>query len=207
MILLASASQARRALLASVRLPHTVEPSGVREGAAAADAADPHAFVRRLARRKAHSVAVRVAVRAAGASDTQGGAQPPLVLGCDTGIYLDGTILGKPTDALQAADFLRRLSGREHRVITGLCLLDAADGGMVGETSAETTVLVRSLRRAEREWYVRTGEWSGAAGGYRVQGQGAFLLERIEGSYSNVVGLPLDALYGILSEIDYFGTR
>lgn len=202
-IILASESKARHALLVSVRLPHTVEPSGLWEDqASAADTADPHAFVRRLAQGKARCVAVR----STGGHAPQGGSRPSLVLGCDTVIVMAGTILGKPHNERQANDFLLQLSGCAHQVVTGLCLLDA-DGGVLRVTSVESTVHIRALTLEERKWYLRTGEWSGAAGGYRVQGQGAFIIERIDGSYSNVVGLPLEALYVILSEIDYFGTR
>ena len=110
-------------------------------------------------------------------------------------------ILGKPVDAGQAAGYLRSLSGREHGVISGLCVLDA-ENGSVRETSMESAVQVRALSRDELRAYLETGEWAGAAGGYRVQGKGARLIERIRGSYSNVVGLPLEALYGILEQTD-----
>lgn len=185
----------------SVRLPHTVDPSGVKEDAASfADTADPHGFVRRLACRKARYVGERIS----DADDRQVGERLPLVLGCDTAVVVDGMVLGKPRDVSQAAEFLWRLSGRDHWVITGICLFNAADGA-IHEASSESVVRFRALRLAEREWYLQTGEWFGAAGGYRVQGQGAFLVERINGSYSNVVGLPLETLYGILMETDYFG--
>ena len=128
----------------------------------------------------------------------------PLVLGCDTVVSVGGSILGKPINTRQADEFLCRLSGRQHQVITGMCLLDLADES-VREVTTESTVWVRALYPEERDWYLKTGEWCGAAGGYRVQGRGAFIVERIEGSYSNVVGLPLEVLYGILREADYFG--
>lgn len=193
LIVLASGSAGRRELLRSAGTPFVIAPSGVDEPPpAAADAARPHGYTRRLARAKALAVAKMAAA---------GAAERPLVLGCDTCIDLDGAILGKPRDARQADDFLRRLAGREHRVVTGVFLLDAA-AGTARETSVESAVLLRALSGAERRAYLRTGEWSGAAGGYRVQGRGARLVERIRGSRSNVVGLPLEALYGILEEID-----
>lgn len=199
LIVLASGSAARRELLRSAGTPFVIAPSGVDEPPpAAADAARPHGYTRRLARAKALTAARTLAAAKTAAAEA---AERPLVLGCDTCIDLDGAILGKPRDARQADDFLRRLAGREHRVVTGVFLLDAA-AGTARETSVESAVLLRALSGAERRAYLRTGEWSGAAGGYRVQGQGARLVERIRGSRSNVVGLPLEALYGILEEID-----
>ena len=205
LIVLASGSAGRRELLRSAGTPFVIAPSGVDEPPpAAADAARPHGYTRRLARAKALAVAKALtAARTLAAAKTAaaGAAERPLVLGCDTCIDLDGAILGKPRGVRQADDFLRRLAGREHRVVTGVFLLDAA-AGTARETSVESAVLLRALSGAERRAYLLTGEWRGAAGGYRVQGRGARLVERIRGSRSNVVGLPLEALYGILEEID-----
>lgn len=221
LIVLASGSAGRRQLLRSAGAPFVAAPSGVEEPPpTAADAARPHDYTLRLARAKALAVAgrlpaapvpagcgtaahVRAAqVPAAQIPATQIPAEgPPLVLGCDTCIALDGAILGKPRDVRQADDFLRRLAGREHRVVTGVCVLDAATGA-ARQTSVESAVRLRALSPAERQAYLRTGEWRGAAGGYRAQGRGARLVERIRGSRSNVVGLPLEALCGILEEID-----
>lgn len=226
LILLASGSAGRRQLLRSAGAPFVAAPSGVEEPPpTAADAARPHDYTLRLARAKAHAVAGRLPaapvpagcgaaapVRAVHVPAAQvpaaqipgaqiSAARPPLVLGCDTCIAVDGAILGKPRDVRQADDFLRRLAGREHRVVTGVCVLDAATGA-ARQTSVESAVRLRALSPAERQAYLRTGEWRGAAGGYRAQGRGARLVERIRGSRSNVVGLPLEALYGILEEID-----
>ncbi len=202
MIVLASESAGRRELLRSAGVRFVVVPSGVDEAPpSAADAARPHDYTRRLARGKALSVGGRLHAVPSPAGCGRPAARRPLVLGCDTCIDLDGAILGKPRDARQADDFLRRLAGREHRVVTGVCLLDV-ETGAVRETSVESAVRVRALSRAERRAYLETGEWSGAAGGYRAQGRGARLVERIRGSRSNVVGLPLEALYGILQKID-----
>lgn len=201
LIVLASGSAARRELLRSAGMPFVAAPSGFDEAPpSAADAGRPHDYTRRLARGKALAVGGRLhdVPIPAGWKEAAGRA---LVLGCDTCIDLDGAILGKPRGVRQADDFLRRLAGREHRVVTGVCLLDARTGA-VRQTSVESAVRVRALSRAERRAYLETGEWSGAAGGYRVQGRGARLVERIRGSRSNVAGLPLEALHGILEEID-----
>jgi len=137
----------------------------------------PEAFVRRLAGAKARDVA---------------GSGPPdaLVLGADTDVVLDGEILGKPRDDDDARAMLERLSGRTHEVLTGYEVYDAArgrgDGGVV-----RTRVEFAALRPAEIEAYVASGEPRGKAGGYAIQGRAAGMIRRIEGSYTNVVGLPL----------------
>ena len=202
MIVLASGSEGRRALLRSEGLPFVAVPSGVEEAPpSAAEAARPHAYTVGLARAKALAVGERLQGIPSLAQWIRPGVRRPLVLGCDTCIHVDGAILGKPVDAGQAAGYLRSLSGREHGVISGLCVLDA-ENGSVRETSVESAVQVRALSRDELRAYLETGEWAGAAGGYRVQGKGARLIERIRGSYSNVVGLPLEVLYGILEQTD-----
>ena len=197
MIVLASGSEGRRELLQREGLPFIAVPSGVEEPPpSAADAARPGDYTLRLARDKAMAVCARLQAIPSLAESLR-----PLVLGCDTCIHVDRTILGKPRDAGQAADFLQRLSGREHRVVSGLCVVDAGNGS-VHQTSVESGVRLRRLGSGVLRDYLRSGEWAGAAGGYRVQGKGARLVERVRGSHSNVVGLPLEALYGILQQTD-----
>lgn len=202
MIVLASGSEGRRELLRREGLPFVAVPSGVEEPPPSpAESARPDVYTRRLARDKAMAVGARLGAIPSLAESFRAGAPRPLVLGCDTCIHVDGAILGKPRDARQAAGFLRTLSGREHRVVSGLCVIDAHTGA-VHETSVESTVRVRRVSSGVLRDYLRSGEWAGAAGGYRVQGKGARLIERILGSHSNVVGLPLEALYGILQQTD-----
>lgn len=202
MIVLASGSEGRRELLQREGLPFIAVPSGVEEPPpSAADAARPGDYTLRLARDKAMAVCARLQAIPSLAESLRPGARRPLVLGCDTCIQVDRTILGKPRDAGQAADFLQRLSGREHRVVSGLCVVDAGNGS-VHQTSVESGVRLRRLGSGVLRDYLRSGEWAGAAGGYRVQGKGALLVERVRGSHSNVVGLPLEALYGILQQTD-----
>jgi septum formation protein len=121
-----------------------------------------------------------------------------LVLGVDTAVVVDDLALGKPRDAAQAADFIGRLAGREHEVMSGIALRRAGE-----ETSdvAVTRVRFRSLSAAEIDWYVATGEWRERAGGYAIQGRGAALVERVEGDYWNVVGLPVPALLALAPEL------
>jgi len=117
-----------------------------------------------------------------------------LVIACDTDVVLDGEVLGKPAGASEARAYLDRMSGRAHTVMSGLVV--AVDGEeRVGVE--QTTVVFKQLSEAEKERYVRFGEWEGRSGGYAIQTLGSTLVERLEGSVSNVVGLPV----GLLAEL------
>lgn len=175
MILLASQSPRRRELLAQIGCSFEVLVSDAPE--VMDDALPPEALVLENARRKALAA---LALRA----------DLP-VLGADTVVALDGHIYGKPKDAADACRMLAALSGRAHTVSTGIAL---ALGGEVFQDAVTTKVFFAPMSRAEIEQYVQTGEPMGKAGGYAVQGRAAAFIERIEGSYSNVVGLPLHAV-------------
>jgi nucleoside triphosphate pyrophosphatase len=181
-IVLASASPRRAELLASAGLPFVVVPSTVVEERLPDE--PPGAFVRRLAAAKARDVA---AARPDGRSP---GATREFVLAADTDVVLDGDVLGKPRDEDDARAMLARLSGRVHDVVTGYEVYDVAarraDGAVV-----RTRVEFAALSRGEIDAYVATGEPMGKAGGYAIQGRAAGMVRRIEGSYTNVVGLPL----------------
>ncbi len=125
-------------------------------------------------------------------------AGPGLVIACDTDVVLDGRALGKPADAEAARAYLDSLSGRAHEVVSGLVVL--ADGE---ERSGleRTTVEFRELGDAEKERYVEFGEWRGRSGGYAIQTLGSTLVARIEGSVSNVVGLPVGLLFELAPEL------
>jgi septum formation protein len=138
---------------------------------------EPEAVALANARRKA---------LAAGASEGE------VVLGVDTIVALDGEIWGKPPDAAAAAETLRRLSGRTHTVVSGVALV--RENGDVEPATATTEVTFRALADWLLEWYVASGEWEGRAGAYAIQTRGAVLVERIEGDYLNVVGLPVTTL-------------
>jgi septum formation protein len=116
------------------------------------------------------------------------------VIACDTDVVLDGKALGKPADATQAREYLDRMSGRPHEVVSGLVVLA---GGEERSGLERTVVRFRELSEAEKERYVAFGEWEGRSGGYAIQTLGSTLVERIEGSVSNVVGLPV----GLLAEL------
>ena len=151
---------------------------------------DPREGARELAERK-----VRAAV-------DELGPERPWILGSDTIVYLDTTLYGKAHDDEEARAFLRELSGRTHRVVTGLALYPGEGRDIVG-TYDETAVRFAALSPEEIEWYLASGEWRGVAGAYRVQGRGACLIEGLEGSYSTVMGLPIRLLYSMLRSNGY----
>jgi septum formation protein len=139
--------------------------------------------VARLALRKARAVAARH--------------RTGLVLGADTIVVIDGEALGKPAGPADAASMLRRLRGRTHEVMTGVAVVDAATAREAAET-VSSRVRMRSYSDAEIDAYVATGEPLDKAGAYAVQGAGGALVEAVEGSWSNVVGLPLAATAALL---------
>ena len=178
-LILASASPRRRELLGRLGLPFEVRPSGIEEvlspGIPAA------ALATALARAKARDVADRL--RAAGEG-------PALVLGADTLVVLEGRPLGKPATRGEAGAMLRALGGRRHEVVTAVVLVDIGRGHETAET-VTSQVVMRSYSDAEIDTYVATGEPDDKAGAYAVQGTGGRLVSRVEGCYTNVVGLPL----------------
>jgi septum formation protein len=117
-----------------------------------------------------------------------------LVIACDTDVVLDGEVLGKPADASKARGYLDRMSGRAHTVMSGLVVVVDGEERVGVE---KTDVFFKQLSEEEKERYVRFGEWEGRSGGYAIQTLGSSLVERLEGSVSNVVGLPV----GLLAEL------
>jgi septum formation protein len=188
-LLLASASPARRRLLEQACIPHRVQVSGVDEEAIRHD--DPAQLVQLLARAKAQAVAATLAP-AAGEAPCVG------VLGCDSVLVVEGTVFGKPLDAAEASRRWRRMAGGWGDLHTGHCLLAAAGGG---ERLATVTTRVQfaALSPEEIDAYVASGEPLQCAGGFALEGRGGALVERIEGCYSNVIGLSLPLLRRWLS--------
>ena len=181
-IILASASPRREQLLFQAGCEFRVIPSGFYEDNAQGLPPDQLALVH--ARAKALDVAVK--------------ALPgELVIGADTVVALGAKVFGKPTDAADAKRMLSELSGKRHVVYTGVAVIQ---DGKTRETVEATAVAIRSLSENEIDAYVATGEPLDKAGAYAIQGMGALLVERIEGCYYNVVGLPLVALARLLSE-------
>lgn len=172
-LVLASASPRREELLRQLGLPFTVVPSRLPEEP---PSGSPEESARGLALAKARAVAGRVGTGA--------------VLGADTLVALTGTILGKPRDADDARRMLRALRGRRHEVITGVALVEAP-AGRESSAAVVTGVQMRQYGEAEIDAYVASGEPFDKAGGYAVQGLGGALVVRVDGCYTNVVGLPL----------------
>lgn len=183
---LASQSPRRRELLTQVGVAHQVIQVDIDESRRPGEHAD--VYVQRLAREKA----------AAGSRRVVAGGLPALpVLGADTAVVLDEAILGKPRDAADGRAILERLSGRAHDVLTGVALC-----GTQGEQVAmsRTRVWFRALSATEIDDYWASGEPCDKAGAYGIQGRAAIFIERIEGSYSGVVGLPLFETAGLLRQ-------
>jgi septum formation protein len=155
-------------------VPFEVRPADVEE----LSEGDPHIVALENARRKREAI------------DSEH------VLAVDTLVALEGRIFGKPADEAEARETLRELSGRTHRVISGLVLDDHA-------TVAVTAVTFRSIDDALSDWYLATGEWRDRAGGYAIQGRGAALVRAIVGDYLNVVGLPVAALLDLMESSDF----
>jgi septum formation protein len=183
-LVLASASPRRRELLARVGVRFEVTPADVPEQARPGE--PPAEVARRLAREKARAVARRI-----------GPAPPRWVLGADTIVVIDGEVLGKPDDPEHALGLLQRLVGRRHRVVTGVALV-ASDTLEERDLVVESQVRMRAADEGELRAYVATGEPLDKAGAYAAQGAGRWLIEAIEGSETNVIGLPLDETLALL---------
>jgi nucleoside triphosphate pyrophosphatase len=178
-ILLASGSPQRREILEKLGIEFEVVVPGVEELVNG----DPEELVVENARRKARAVAAAT------------GPATATVIACDTDVVLDGEVLGKPTDEVEARAYLERMSGRAHEVLSGLVVLEDVEERSGLE---RTSVVFKHLSEAEMDRYVRFGEWRGRSGGYAIQTLGSTLVERVEGSVSNVVGLPVGLLFELV---------
>jgi septum formation protein len=187
-LILASASPRRQELLRSAGVPLKVMPSKADERFAPGEKPEKHAL--RLAREKAREVAEQFPDR--------------WVLAADTVVVIGDRVLGKPKDPKEAGKMLRLLSGQKHRVITGYCLLHSS-GRKRKEGHITTRVFFKPLTSEEIQWYISTREPFDKAGGYAIQGRGAFMVKRIVGSYTNVVGLPLCEVLEALQEVGAVG--
>jgi septum formation protein len=181
-LILASSSPRRAEILAALGIPFEVSPADIPEILVAGETG-PEAATR-LAREKAAAAAVR---------------HPgEWILAADTLVLVDSAVLGKPADAPDAREMLRLLSGREHRVVTAVHLRKGSTDGM-GEIE-ESRVRIATMTDEEIHWYVATGEPRDKAGAYAVQGLGARFVESVDGSFSNVMGLPARTVYRLLRE-------
>jgi septum formation protein len=182
-VILASESPRRRELLSRILSAFEVRPARIDEEAAGAGAPNPEAAALSSALAKARAVALE--------------APDALVIGCDTVVILDGEALGKPRDAEDAVRMVLALGGRMHEVATGVALLLPSGDGVPAEplTAVEVTeVAFRPVSESLARAYVAQGESLDKAGAYGIQGRGSLLVERVEGCYHNVVGLPLHRL-------------
>jgi septum formation protein len=185
MLVLASASPRRQELLRNAGIPFVVQPTNIPE--VARDGELPRLFAERMAREKALTVF----------------RQRPedFVLGADTIVVVDRQILGKPRDGADAARMLRLLSGRQHQVITGVCLMGRRLGDDFESVRSEmTTVTMDALGDDDIRSYIKSGEPMDKAGAYAIQGMASRWISRIEGDYCNVVGLPVSLVCKMLRE-------
>jgi septum formation protein len=186
---LASRSPRRREILSRLGLSFSVQPGEVDE--AGVTEKDPAELVERLALSKALDVA--------------GSRERALVIGADTIVVLDGEVLGKPADSGEAIAMLERLQGRTHQVYSGLAVVEVEAGSTVRKAVGHrvTEVTMRTVDREEIEWYVGTGEPLDKAGAYGIQGLGVLLVDRIEGCYTNVVGMSVPLLLQLTKRLGY----
>lgn len=192
--MLASASPRRLTILRGIGVEPTVVAAAVDERPL--DGEKPVDLVERLALAKARSVAAAI-----GDDAVEGGR---VVVGADTVIDLDGVTLGKPADRAEGERMLVRLAGRAHLVRTGVAVIADAGRGTVEASAVTTTdVVMRPYGADEIAWYLDSGEYEGKAGAYAIQGLGSLLVDGIEGSYHNVVGLPVTTLDRLVSEVGF----
>lgn len=185
-LILASASPRRLALLAQIGItPDLVAPTDIDETALKGE--KPRVHVKRLALEKATAAAAKN--------------KGSIVLAADTIVTTGARVIGKPADKKEAEKFLRSLSGNRHRVITSVAVINA--DGTLGQKTVVTTVSFKRLSDGEIKWYLESGEWQGKAGGYAIQGKAGAFIKSLNGSYSNVVGLPLYETWCLLEGLGY----
>ncbi|MCB0869806.1 MAG: septum formation protein Maf [Solirubrobacterales bacterium] len=181
-VILASGSPQRKEILERIGIGFEVRVSGVEEIVLG----DPAEVVLENALLKARAVADEAPGR--------------LVIGCDTDVVLEDSIIGKPKDEAEAREYLNRLSGRTHRVLSGLAIIGPGPG-QERTGVAESLVRFRELGEAEIGRYLASGEWRGRAGGYAIQGRGSALVAGVDGDIANVIGLPVGLLLDLAPEL------
>ncbi len=190
-IILASGSPRRCEILSNIGIDFTVIKSNADESSVSTEEIPPRLFVQELSMIKAMEVYKRVA------------AENTLIIGADTVVCCDDKILGKPVDENDAFDMLKLLSGKTHQVYTGYCIIDSDNGYTVCESQC-TDVTFTELSDKEIYEYLHTGEYKDKAGSYAIQGKGVMLVEKIDGDYLNVVGLPVRSLVMLMkNEFDF----
>ncbi|MEK7803873.1 MAG: Maf family protein [Deltaproteobacteria bacterium] len=187
-LVLASSSPRRKTLLEKIGLRFDICHSNIDENIKKGEAPEEHCL--RLAEEKAKEAAKNV--------------ENGWIIGADTIVFIDNRILGKPSDVNEAREMLNLLKGRYHKVCTAFCLLNTVTGGKIKRV-VESRVKVKNLTDREIEDYIKTSEPFDKAGAYAVQGIGSFMVEEIEGSYTNVVGLPMEELEEALEQAGIIG--
>jgi septum formation protein len=188
-IILASGSLRRQEYFRLLGLPFSIVPSQMEEFLD--PALIPEEQAAKLAEDKVHAV-----------METLKSQLPKWIVGADTLISIDGDILGKPKDREDARQTILRFSGRSHEVITSMALYNGKTKTISSKT-VKTLVTFAEISEQELEWYLDTGEWQEVAGSYKIQGLASCFILKIDGSYSNVVGLPIHEFYVMLKENDY----
>ena len=183
-IVLASGSPRRRELLTGLGIEFEVRPSSIPEEPRPEES--PRQYVERLATEKAAFVAREVT--------------GSIVIGADTVVVINDLLLEKPKDRDDARQMLRRLSGQWHTVLTGLCLIQTDTAKIVSDVES-TQVLFHQLTDEDIEWYLDTGEPFDKAGAYAIQGHGSLIVDKVEGNYFNIVGLPINLLRRLAHEL------
>ena len=181
---LGSGSPRRSELLAQIGIvPFAIRPPDINEDPQGAE--KPRDYVNRIAREKVAAVVC---------------AEDEVVLCADTTVALGRRIMGKPADAGEARAFLTALSGRRHKVITAIAV---KRGDTIWTKDVQTTVVLKNISKIELDWYIATGDWSGKAGGYGIQGPASAFVTQINGSFHAVMGLPLPETTGLLIAAGY----
>jgi septum formation protein len=183
-IILASASERRRQLLAEAGFEFTCVEPDIDESSYVAGAGNPREYAERLALAKAKSVAEKY--------------PESLVIGADTVADFEGEVIGKPADAKEAEEITRKLFSRPHKVITAVAIVRVSDGTEIVESEA-TTVYPKKLTEGQIAEHIRGGSWRGKAGAYAIQ-EGDEFVERIDGSLTNVMGLPMELVHRLLKK-------
>ena len=189
-IILASSSPRRQEILKMLKIPYRVIMPNIDETISTMLA---HEEIPELLAREKVTAVIR---------SLPAGQEIPWVLGADTIISYNGSLYGKPQDQDEAFNFLKDFQGNTHTILTALVLYNGKTHSTTSKI-CKTEVTFSSLSDEEIQWYVDTGEWHGAAGGYRIQSLASIFIKKIEGSYSNVIGLPIFELYDILREQGY----
>jgi septum formation protein len=187
-IILASASPRRKEILERMGLPFIVQPADIDETVMNVD---PAGAVKELAVKKVMS-----------ACEKNNSSDERWYLAADTMVIIDNRMLGKPSCEKEAEEFLKILSGQRHDVFTALAFYDYKKK-ILTSASENSSVFFSKLSDKDIGWYLKTEEWKDAAGGYRIQEKGEYLIDRIEGSYSNIMGLPIRLFFSILLSAGY----